>query len=155
MKKNGKARPAREPPAAKGGPMKVSASAEMAGKGKNSVMLLTNSSGFDGFCLEGDTRLSECPEIVTAVNARAKLVGSMTLHLMENTERGDVRIHSALSDLVDIRPNRYMTRSSLFGPFPQDRVRAAPGADPGPGGLCVLCASRALGLQHFHQRPRV
>jgi len=119
MKKNGKARPARDHPGTPsaasvrtGGssPKEGVMSAEKSG----GVMLLTNSKAFEGFCLEGYTRLSECPEIVTAVNARAKLVGSMTLHLMENTERGDIRVRSSLSDLVDIRPNRYMTRSALF-----------------------------------------
>lgn len=107
MRKSAKTRPARDhPTAAKGGaPVK----AEGGG-----VMLLTNRQGFDSCCLEGYTRLSECPEIVTAVNTIAKLVGSMTIHLMENTERGDVRVRSALSELVDIRPNRYMTRSALI-----------------------------------------
>jgi len=114
MKKNGKARPARDHPQGQGGPPRASAPTGMTEGAKSGVMLLTNGKAFDGFCLEGYTRLSECPEIVTAVNTISKLIGSMTIHLMENTERGDIRVRSALSDLVDIRPNRYMTRSALI-----------------------------------------
>lgn len=116
MKQKTKARPARDHP---GSSRALQRSGKTATQGESlkttaGLMLLTNGKAFDGFCTDGYIRLSECPEIVTAVNARAKLVGSMTLHLMENTERGDIRVRSSLSDLVDIRPNRYMTRSALF-----------------------------------------
>lgn len=77
-------------------------------------MLITNGKAFDAFCADGYVRLSECPEIVTAVDTIARLIGSMTIHLMENTDRGDVRVRNALSQLVDIAPNRYMTRASLI-----------------------------------------
>ena len=105
MKVNVKSRPARDHPGSGNGARAA---------GSSGLVLLTNGKSFDGYCLEGYTRLSECPEIVTAVNTVAKLIGSMTIHLMENTERGDVRVKSALSDLVDIAPNRYMTRSALM-----------------------------------------
>ncbi|MBQ5903597.1 MAG: phage portal protein, partial [Alistipes sp.] len=98
-----KTRPARDHPAER-----------VKAAGNSGMVLLSNAKAFDGLCLDGYTRLSECPEIVTAVNTIAKLIGSMTIHLMENTERGDIRVRSPLSELVDIRPNRYMTRSALI-----------------------------------------
>ena len=58
----------------------------------------------------GYTPLSQNPEIISAVNKIANLIGSMTIHLMENSKNGDQRISNALSNLVDIHPNKYMTR---------------------------------------------
>lgn len=62
----------------------------------------------------GYTSLSHNPEIITAVDTVARLIGAMTIHLMRNTERGDVRIVNELSRKVDISPNGYMTRSHFI-----------------------------------------
>ena len=51
--------------------------------------------------------------MVSAVDTMARLVGSMTIHLMRNTPDGDVRIRDELSRLVDVEPNRNMTRSNF------------------------------------------
>ena len=121
MKTQVKSRPARDHPGAAaaqrtdGGALQKRSGAKASASGAaQSLIYLADTAAFDSFCLDGYVRLSECPEIVTAVNTIAGLIGSMTIHLMENTERGDVRIRGPLSELVDIRPNRYMTRSALI-----------------------------------------
>lgn len=62
----------------------------------------------------GYTRLSDSPEVTTAINTIADLVSNMTIQLMKNSEKGDTRVKNELSRLVDIAPNAYQTRKSFI-----------------------------------------
>lgn len=103
-----KTRPARDKPAAQAQ--------------QRNLVWLADATVFDSLAVDGYTSLSRNPEVSTGVNAIARLVGAMTIHLMRHTtidsERGpvpvDVRVRNDLSNVVDIEPNRYMTRSNFI-----------------------------------------
>lgn len=62
----------------------------------------------------GYTRLIDNPEVQAGVNKIANLISTITIHLMENSNNGDIRIKNQLSRIMDIYPNMYMTRSTFI-----------------------------------------
>lgn len=62
------------------------------------------------YCASGYRRLYDTPEVMACVNTIANLVSNMTIHLMRNTNKGDVRVHDGLSRKIDIDPFANMTR---------------------------------------------
>lgn len=69
---------------------------------------------FKILCCDGYRPLTQCAEVQVCISAYAEAIANMTLHLMVNTDAGDIRVRDGLSRQLDIAPNRDMTHQTFF-----------------------------------------
>lgn len=84
------------------------------GVNKRSIVWVGDWKNDSDLICAGYTSLAQSPEVSTAVDRIAALLGAMPIQLMRNGEKADVREYNGLSRVVDINPNSYMTRSDLI-----------------------------------------
>ena len=77
----------------------------------------------EGECIERNyIRLVDSPEVKSAVERIAEIVSTMTIHLMENNESGDIRLKNGLAKKIDIDPNKYMNRQLFISWIVQEML---------------------------------
>lgn len=74
---------------------------------------LLSADGFDSLAVHGYSSLLDSPDVASAVGVIADIVSSATIHLIQNTENGDVRLKNKLSRFVDISPYSLGTRKTF------------------------------------------
>ena len=87
---------------------------EPRGQKRSAAAWLCSSEAYDTLTCQGYVSLAHNPEIAAGVDTIARLVGSMTIHIMECRDGGAVRIQNELSRKIDINPNQYMTRAAFI-----------------------------------------
>jgi HK97 family phage portal protein len=81
---------------------------------KSGGVALTTFDAWRILCGDGYRPITQCPEVQMCIGVYADLIASMTIRLMRNTEKGDVREKNALSRRLDISPAKHMTRYDLM-----------------------------------------
>ena len=82
------------------------------GKSRGGTNVITHSDF--GLYIDGDSYvpLARNPDVIAAVNKIADMVSNMTIHLMENTDKGDIRVKDGLARKIDVNPCENMTRKT-------------------------------------------
>lgn len=83
------------------------------GANASAQAFLMSCGAFDSLSVSGYTSLIHSPDVAAAVDVIAEVVSSATIHLMRNTDGGDVRVKNELSKFIDIHPYRLGTRKTL------------------------------------------
>lgn len=84
-------------------------------KKKNSDgAMVVSLNDLDKWCSSGYTKLENNADVQACISTIADLISSMTIMLMENTNRGDVRVRNGLSRKIDVTPYRFGTRKTLI-----------------------------------------
>lgn len=68
----------------------------------------------ESLAVRGYRTLLESPDVASAVEVIADIVSNATIHLMRNTDSGDVRVKNELSRFMDIHPYSLGTRASFI-----------------------------------------
>lgn len=75
---------------------------------------LMTAGSFESLGVPGYSALINSPDVSNAVSAIATPVSSATIHLMKNSNGGDVRVKNELSKFMDIHPYSLGTRMSFI-----------------------------------------
>ncbi|WP_407894670.1 phage portal protein [Lacticaseibacillus sp. N501-2] len=68
----------------------------------------------------GYTTLADNPDVKIIIDRIADLVSNMSIHLLQNTDKGDVRVHNGIEHLIDIEPQHNMTRKTWISKIIRD-----------------------------------
>ena len=84
----------------------------------NNICYIFNNS--ESIFPEGYTPLAQNEQVQKCVYIIANLVSSMTLHLMQNSENGDIRVKNKLSKKMDVNPYSMTTRKNFIHKIVKD-----------------------------------
>ena len=108
---------------------------------------LMSADGFDSLCVNGYTSMISSPDVAAAVTVIADVISSATIHLMRNTEGGDVRVKNELSKFMDIKPYSLGTRKTFISWIVEYMLTQ------GDGNACVLPVTRNGYLEDLVPMP--
>lgn len=84
-------------------------------KKRSSNVQYFDTSGFNSWIISGGyTTLDKNADVQICVNKIADLVSNMPIALMQNVKNGDIQIKNGLARVVDITPNKHLTRKTFI-----------------------------------------